>query len=194
MYRFAVKNNMHFISILIISVSLAMDAFTVSIGQGIIHKKNRLKLALKAAGSFGFFQVIMPFIGWMLGYLISGIEDYDHWIAFGLLGIAGGRMIYEARKDELKKSKSLSLGAFELFILSIATSIDALIVGFSLSLLKVDLVMPLIMFGSITFLFSIIGIFIGNKLGTILGNKAEIAGGVLLIAIGVKILTEHLFA
>lgn len=183
---------MNLLSILIISISLAMDAFSVSIGQGIIRRTNRLRLAIRASFSFGLFQMMMPFIGWIIGDNIKGIEDYDHWFAFALLNIVGGKMIFESIKDAPKRKDLPLVGFIELIILSIATSIDALIVGFSLSLLKVPLILPLVMFGLITFLFSFTGILLGNKIGKFLGNKAEIFGGVLLIAIGIKILLDHL--
>jgi len=183
---------MNLLSVLIVSISLAMDAFSVSIGQGIIHKTNRLRLAFRASCSFGLFQILMPFIGWIIGNNIKGIEEYDHWFAFALLNVVGGKMIFESIKDASKRKALPLLGFIELIILSIATSIDALIVGFSLSLLRIPLILPIFMFGLITFLFSFIGILLGNKMGKLLGNKAEIFGGILLIGIGAKILLEHL--
>ena len=185
---------MNLITIIIIAIGLAMDAFAVSIASGVIIKNIRLSYALRMALLFGGFQAIMPFIGWLVGSSFSSyIAAFDHWVAFGLLAFIGGRMIYESTilKDAEKKTDPRKL--MVLFILAIATSIDALAVGFSFSFLNVTIAEPVIIIGLITFLLSFAGVYIGAKTGSIFENKIEIIGGVILIGVGFKILIEHLF-
>ncbi len=171
-----------------------MDAFAVSITSGITLRHLRIRHALKIALSFGFFQAIMPIIGWLSGIsLRSIISGVDHWIAFGLLSIIGCKMIYESFKLESDKGKINPQNIYVLFILSIATSIDALAVGLSLSFLKVAIILPAIIIGIVTFLLSFLGVYIGNKVGHFFERKIEIIGGLILIGIGIKILIEHLF-
>jgi len=184
---------MDIISILFIAFGLAMDAFAVSISSGVIISYFRWTAALKIAIFFGIFQAIMPVIGWFAGLsfrkLISG---FDHWIAFGLLVMVGCRMIYEAcKKNETDKIID-PLNIFVLFVLSLATSIDALAVGISLIFLKISIIFPAIIIGIITFLLSGAGVYIGNKLGDYLEKKFEVIGGIILISIGFRILITHL--
>lgn len=183
---------MTFASITWIAVALSMDAFAVAVASGFTIKKMRVHHALRMALFFGGFQAIMPIIGWTAGRTISGyISGFDHWIAFGLLSIAGAKMIYESFK--LKEERTIDPRKLTiLFALAIATSIDALAVGVSLSFLDVNVVEPAIIIGVITFLFSFAGVYIGKKFGHVFESKIEILGGVILIAIGVKILVEHL--
>lgn len=169
-----------------------MDAFAVSITSGITVRHLRIKHALKIALFFGFFQAIMPIIGWLSGISLRNIiSGFDHWIAFGLLSIIGCKMIYESFK--LKKEKINPQNIYILFILSIATSIDALAVGLSLSFLKVAIILPAIIIGVVTFLLSFFGVYVGNKVGHFFERKIEMIGGLVLIGIGLKILIEHLF-
>lgn len=183
---------MNFLSILLIAAGLAMDAFAVSITSGITVRHLRIKHALKIALFFGFFQAIMPIIGWLSGMSLRNIiSGFDHWIAFGLLSIIGCKMIYESFK--LKKEKINPQNIYILFILSIATSIDALAVGLSLSFLKVAIILPAIIIGVVTFLLSFFGVYVGNKVGHFFERKIEMIGGLVLIGIGLKILIEHLF-
>jgi len=170
-----------------------MDAFAVSISNGIIVQKDKLKLALKLGLFFGGFQAIMPLIGWLAGFSFKEmISDIDHWIAFGLLLIIGLKMIYESfGMDSEQEKKDLSY--YTIIILSIATSIDALAVGVSFVFLKVDIILPVILIGIITFVMSFLGVFLGNKFGKLFGSKIEIIGGLVLIGIGTKILIEHLY-
>ena len=169
-----------------------MDAFAVSITSGITVRHLRIKHALKIALFFGFFQAIMPIIGWLSGMSLRNIiSGFDHWIAFGLLSIIGCKMIYESFK--LKKEKINPQNIYILFILSIATSIDALAVGLSLSFLKVAIILPAIIIGVVTFLLSFFGVYVGNKVGHFFERKIEMIGGLVLIGIGLKILIEHLF-
>lgn len=191
---------MSFLQLCLIALSLAMDAFAVSVCKGLNMKTLSLKKAAVIAGFFGVFQGIMPLIGWALG---RGFKHYimafDHWIAFILLAAIGGKMIHEALKgdsqpkcsDEGGVSDRLSIK--ELFTLAIATSIDALAVGIALGLLpEVNIGIAAITIALITFVLSFAGVVIGKGFGGKLQGKAEILGGLCLILIGLKILLEHL--
>ena len=170
-----------------------MDAFAVSISSGITIKNPRIEQALKIAIFFGAFQAIMPVIGWLAGLgLRELIAKVDHWIAFGLLFLIGCRMIYESTKarSDKKMLNPLSLGV--LVLLSVATSIDALAAGVSLAFLKISILLPVMIIGIVTLLLSFLGVFVGDRSGHLFQNKAEFAGGLVLIGIGTKILIEHL--
>jgi putative Mn2+ efflux pump MntP len=176
---------------LLIAFGLAMDSFSVSIANGLISKTFEIKKAFKISMFFGFFQAIMPVIGWLAGvYIADLISGFDHWVAFGLLVLIGFRMIYESLRNESKRLIS-SLSINVLLILSIATSIDALAVGLSFSLLKTSIIIPAILIGLVTFFLSFIGVYFGLRFGRFLKNRVEILGGLILIAIGLKILIEH---
>lgn len=191
---------MGFLDLFFISVGLAMDAFAVSLTSGVIIKDLKIKNALKIGLFFGLFQCIMPILGWLAGINFSNyIKTFDHWIAFFLLGFIGAKMIYEAlstKKDDSEdKINKDPLNNKLLFFLAIATSIDALAVGVffaaggenALAILKDGLII-----GVITFIISFAGVFLGKKFGSLFQKQAEIAGGIILIIIGVKILIEHL--
>ena len=179
--------------VIIISISLAMDCFALSIAGGATTKKPRVINALKVGLFFGLFQALMPVIGWYIGFGFKDlIENVDHWIAFGLLGAIGVKMIYESFKIESEKNKINLIKISSLLILSVATSIDALVVGITFSLLEISLYLSVAIIGLFTFVFSISGYFIGHKLGKFLENKVELIGGIILIGIGTKILIEHL--
>jgi putative Mn2+ efflux pump MntP len=169
-----------------------MDAFAVSITNGITIKHQRINNALKIGIFFGSFQALMPLIGWLAGLRLRDfISGFDHWVAFGLLSLIGGKMIYESTKiGDDKEIRSLNL--FVLLLLSIATSIDALAVGLSFAFLKISIATPIIVIGIVTFMLSFLGVLVGNKLGHFFENKMEILGGLILIGIGIKILIEHL--
>ncbi|MDO8465286.1 MAG: manganese efflux pump MntP family protein [Gallionella sp.] len=174
------------IEVIILAVALSMDAFAVSIGLG--AKKDTPGLALKAGGGFGIFQALMPFIGYLGGKGILGwIDAYAHWIAFGLLALIGAKMIYEGLQEGIEEDIS-DITNKMMLILAIATSIDAMAAGFSLTLLDANPYIACLIIGATTFAFSWVGVFIGRKSGTWLENKAEIFGGVVLILIGIKIL------
>ena len=186
------------ITLFLLGVGLAMDAFAVAICKGLSMKKVKTKNAIIVGLFFGGFQAFMPFLGWLLG---SQFEQYivsvDHWIAFGLLGIIGGKMLYEAIKgeDECDHDHSIKeeiLDIKELFILAIATSIDALAVGITFAFLKYPVGLSVTIIGITTFVISVAGVYIGNFFGEKFKKKAEIAGGIILVGIGVKILLEHL--
>ena len=184
---------MDIVSIIFIAFGLAMDAFAVSITSGLAIKKLKINSALKIALFFGIFQAVMPLIGWLAGLSFRNfIVGIDHWIAFGLLTVIGCKMIYESTTMELDKKKVDPLNFYVLFILSIATSIDALAVGLSLSFLKVFIAIPAVIIGIVTFSLSIFGVYFGNRFGHYFERKIEMAGGVILIGIGIKILIEHL--
>ena len=180
------------LNILLISISLAMDCFAVSIAGGATVKKPGSIDALKVGLFFGLFQAIMPLIGWFIGYGFKNlIENIDHWVAFALLSAIGIKMLYEAFKKS--GEKKINITRFPtLLILSVATSIDALVVGITLPLLEIPLYLSVIIIGFFAFMFSITGYFLGHRIGKVIGNKMEIIGGTILIGIGIKILIEHL--
>lgn len=174
------------IEVIILAVALSMDAFAVSIGLG--AKKNAPNLALRAGIFFGMFQALMPFIGYLAGKGVLGwIEAYTHWVAFGLLALIGAKMIYEGVHEGIEEDISRITNKMML-ILAIATSIDAMAAGFSLTLLNVNPYVACLVIGSITFAFSVVGVFVGKKSGTWLESKAEIFGGIVLILMGIKFL------
>lgn len=187
---------MELITILFIAVGLSMDAFAVSIAQGVVSKQKRSHHALKLGFFFGLFQMLMPVAGWHFGVRLKDlITGFDHWLAFVLLGVIGAKMVYESAKlkdSNDERGGELKLGV--LLLLSVATSIDALAVGLSLSFLNVPIVFPAVVIGFVTFCFSFAGVFIGEKFGHFFEKKIEMVGGLILIGIGLKILLEHLLS
>lgn len=187
-----------FIELFLIGVGLAMDSFAVSICKGLSMKKFNLKNALIIAFYFGFFQALMPVIGWYVGIgLNQYLINFSYIIAFLLLTLIGSKMIYEAKNDEqcvCSSSKVEKLSHKELLILALSTSIDALAVGFSFALLKTPILKAIVIIGLTTFILSVIGVKIGNIYATKYKTKAEISGGIILILIGLKIIIEHFFA
>ena len=186
---------MGFIELFLIAISLSMDAFAVAICKGLNMRKLNYTHTFIIATFFGGFQGLMPLIGWFLGKQFAQyITNFDHWIAFILLAFIGGQMIHEAlKKDNEKCDINENLNIKELFILAIATSIDALAVGITFALIpNTNILTSITLIGIITFVLSIIGVFIGNKFGSKFKSKAELAGGIILILIGSKILFEHL--
>jgi len=182
------------ITILLIAIGLALDCFAVSIASGVTIKDLRFHHALKIAIFFGTFQAVMALIGWLAASSFADlVSDVDHWIAFILLAIIGGKMIYESLKEESEKKQVDPLNLYVLLILSIATSIDSLAVGVSFAFLNISIVMPVIIIGIASFVFSVGGTYLGNRVGQYFKNKVEFLGGIVLIGIGVKILIEHLF-
>ena len=184
---------MGIIEILLISISLAMDAFAVSICKGLSMKEINWKKAIIIALYFGLFQAIMPGIGYFLGSTFQDlVTSIDHWIAFVLLAIIGINMIKEAFSKEDNTKCNDNVDFKTMVVLAIATSIDALAVGITFAFLNVNLPLTIILIGVITFMLSMIGVKIGNKYGNKYEKKAQIAGGIVLILIGAKILLEHL--
>ena len=184
---------MDLITIFLLAVGLGVDAFSVAIGIGATNDKKSWAPVLRLAAAFGAFQFIMPIIGWLAGLTVVGIiAKYDHWVAFALLGYIGSKMIWEALKKEEEKEANDQTNGLPLLLLSIATSIDALAVGFSFSLLKTDIILPAVIIGVVCFLMTVTGMLFGKGLARIFGKKVGIFGGVVLIVIGVKILTDHM--
>lgn len=191
---------MDFISLAGIAVGLSMDAFAVSVTNGAVTKKVNLPFALRMAACFGLFQAFMPFVGWLVGTAGAGfISSIDHWIALVLLAIIGGQMVRESfshdEEDSLPGTKD-AISLKMLLAMAVATSIDALATGIilpgavgadsvTLMLVSVGII------GLITFVLCTAGVFIGKKFGSILSSKAELAGGIVLIAIGLKIFLDH---
>ena len=187
---------MGIVELFLIAVALSMDAFAVSLCNGLKMKKLNLFYSSIIALFFGIFQALMPLIGYFLGTKFSNlISSFDHWSAFVLLCFIGGKMLYEAlsEKGENETEKNYKLNIKELFLMSFATSVDALAVGITFAFLKVNIVFSAILIGLTTFSISFTGVIIGNFFGAKYKNKAEFLGGIILIAIGTKILIEHLF-
>ena len=172
-----------------------MDAFAVSVCKGLgMHRVNYAH-ALVIALFFGVFQGLMPVIGWLVGNAFAVyVTAVDHWIAFALLAFVGGKMLWDAFHDEGEEDESVAdrLDLCELFMLAIATSIDALAVGISFSFLQIDIVVAALIIGCTTFVLSLVGVVVGNRFGARFEKPSQIAGGIVLIAIGLKILLEHL--
>ena len=178
--------------LLLIGIGLSMDAFAVSIGKGLSTKSLTPRHYLSVGVWFGGFQALMPIVGFLLGVSFASlVESFDHWIAFVLLGVIGSNMIRESLKgDECEIHPDFSARA--MFMLAIATSIDALAVGVSFAFLQIDILPAASIIGVTTFILSMIGLRIGNIFGCRFKSKAEFVGGVVLIIIGIKILAEHL--
>ena len=184
---------MSFTEIFVIACGLAMDALAVAMACGVINKKAHHLNALKFGFSFGFFQTLMPVAGWAAGVQWqAAIAPVDHWLAFVLLSAVGCKMIYEALKIEEWEERSPVVSLRGLACLSLATSIDALVIGFSFAMLRVAIVLPVIVIGCVTFVLSYGGFLLGNKVGHLFENKLEIFGGAVLLLMGFKILIEHL--
>ncbi|MDR0980941.1 MAG: manganese efflux pump MntP family protein [Methanocalculaceae archaeon] len=180
------------LSTFFIAVGLAMDAFSVSVAGGAALKKNIFRTALIAGLLFGFFQFAMPLIGYVIGVPITDlITPYGYWIVFFLFLFVGGKMIYDAVFGSDECGIDLT-GWKVLLLLAVATSLDALAVGVSYALLGEAILLPSIIIGVVAFAFSAAGVFVGKKLGCVLGNKMEIIGGVILILIGCKFLLENI--
>ncbi|MDP1876388.1 MAG: manganese efflux pump MntP family protein [Actinomycetota bacterium] len=181
------------VSVLLIAFGVSADAFAVALGKGLHMRRFRLGTAFVIAATFGAFQAAMPIAGWALG---KGFEKYvagiDHWVAFGLLVAIGGRMVWEAYSDQDRMADYDRLDVPELLLLAVATSIDALAVGISLAFLSVSILAAAAVIGITTFALSFVGILIGHRAGIRYRKPAEIAGGVILILIGVRVLLVHL--
>ncbi|MEL7624711.1 MAG: manganese efflux pump MntP family protein [Clostridiales bacterium] len=176
----------------LVAIALSMDAFAVSICKGLSMKKADVKNAVLVGAYFGIFQGLMPLIGYFLGSQFSDkIVAFDHWIAFVLLGLIGSKMIKESLESH-QEGESCNLSFAAMLPLAIATSIDALVVGLTFSLLEVDILPAVIFIGVITFSLSAFGVKVGSVFGCRFKAKAEFAGGFILILIGLKILLEHL--
>lgn len=190
-----------FVSIVLIAFGLSMDSFAISVSSGLILPEIRFKKAIIIAFSLAFFQGIMPLLGWLAGF---GFQEYvkpvDHWVAFILLAFLGLKMIRESTKKEEDRTSTNPLEAKVLVTMSLATSIDALIVGMSLAFVQSSdvsiwrkILIPVLIIGTITFIVSMLGILFGKKVGNRFGKRMEMLGGVVLLFIGLRILIEHLW-
>ena len=185
---------MSIIEIALIGVGLAMDAFAVSICKGLAMRRMNYKKAIIIAAFFGVFQALMPALGYVLGTTFANkIAAIDHWIAFILLALIGANMIKEALSSDDDECQDDSLRLGDLIMLSIATSIDALAVGITFAFFNVSLLLSVSMIGIITFIICVIGVKVGNVFGEKYKSKAELAGGLILMVMGAKILIDHLF-
>ena len=177
----------------LIGVGLSMDAFAVAVCKGLAMPRMRWRQGAAIAASFGFFQAAMPLLGWLLGLQFeSYITSVDHWIAFALLGMIGGKMIWDAFHEDGEEAVQEHFSWKELLVLSVATSIDAMAVGITFAFLKVEVLPAVTLIGCITCLLSLVGVCVGRRFGGAFKNKAAFAGGVILCLIGLKILLEHL--
>ncbi|WP_169241611.1 manganese efflux pump MntP family protein [Bifidobacterium olomucense] len=182
------------IQTLLISVSVAMDAFAVSIGKGLTVSRVRATDAIKTALSFGGFQALFPILGYFAASTFSSyMTAFDHWIIFGLLAFIGGNMVHEAfEEDEVNAKETAQFDWKHMLPLAVACSIDAFAVGVSLAFMRINVIFAVTMIGVVTGLFSALGLYIGRIFGSRWQKPAQIAGGVVLILIGVKVLLEHL--
>lgn len=181
------------ITLLGLALALAMDAFAVALGTGAVLTRLTGRHLFRLGFHFGLFQALMPVIGWLAGLtIIQWVSAWDHWIAFSLLALIGGRMIHEACSDEEKTEDRDPTKGLSLVLLSVATSIDALAVGFSLSVIGVSIWLPSLIIGLVAGILTVVGMLMGGRIGDRWGSRVEIFGGVILICIGLKILAEHL--
>jgi manganese efflux pump family protein len=184
---------MSFLEILMIAVSLAMDATAVCLGVGTTSHATPLRSKLRLAFHFGLFQFLMPIIGWYAGATVAPlITAFDHWITFGLLAFVGGRMVHSGFDPDAEAYRKDPSRGLTLVMLSVATSIDALAIGLSLALLHVSIWYPTTVIGVVTAALSFMGLQLGRRLGEQFGKRMEIVGGVILILIGLRILLTHL--
>jgi len=186
---------MLFFDVLLLAVGLAMDACVVSAGAVASGRSSGGRATFRLGFHFGLFQFLMPILGWFAGATVSGaIAAVDHWIAFGILGIVGGRMIRAGLKAEEDTGTGNPSRGWSLIMLSVATSIDALAVGFSLAMIDVEIWFPAVVIGIVTAVMSVAGLRLGARLGSRFGHRMEIVGGVTLVFVGARIVFEHLTA
>ena len=185
---------MDIITILIIAIGLSFDSFAVSVSSGLVLNKIEFWNATKIAFSLAFFQALMPIIGWIIGMSIKEyVIEFDHWIAFGVLLFLGSKMIFESLRPAEEKRNFNPMKLWVLIGISLATSIDALIVGVTFGFTNVKIIPTIILIGAVTFIISMLGILAGKTTSKKLGKRMEIIGGIILIGIGIKILITHLF-
>ncbi len=186
---------MHFYDLLFLGIALAMDAFAVSVSRGLRTTRFHAGDGFALGATFGGFQALMPLIGWLLGVSLTGIiEKYDHWIAFFILAFLGAKTIWETvrEKEEGAEKKEEPIRIGSLLLLGIATSIDALAAGVTLTVSEIPLWVSLLVIGGVTFILSFIGVFLGNRFGAVFRKPACYLGGIILLLIGVKMLLEGL--
>jgi manganese efflux pump family protein len=187
-------DDLDLLSNIFIGLSLSVDCFAIALGGCASNKNLKYVQIFRTALAFGIAQFLMPMIGWLVGStVIDFISGIDHWLAFGLLTVVGGRMIWEAFREKENEEKCLDITrGMLLFTLAVATSVDALAVGLSFAFLKTNIVAASLIIGIVTFLVVHLGFYLGRKAGHLLGQRAKIAGGAVLIIIGLKILLTHL--
>jgi putative Mn2+ efflux pump MntP len=182
------------LALLALSVGLAMDAFAVAVATGLAIQAVTPRHIFRLGFHFGLFQFMMPILGWLAGGQLSNyLQDYDHWLAFVLLSYVGGKMLVEAFSEKDESSDSDPTRGLKLVTLSVATSLDALAVGMSMALLGVSVWLPSVVIGLVAALLTAVGITFGSRIGSRWGRWAEVAGGVVLILIGLRVLLSHLF-
>ena len=191
----AMSQSMDVYSLILLSIGLAMDAFSVAIVSGFGLGKMKLADSLKVSSSFGAAHIIMPILGWFLGStVVTFIQRWDHWLAFILLAYVGVRMLREGLSEDIKAIEASDLLEFtSLIMFTVTVSIDALAVGLSFSLQELSIWIPSLFIGVGTLIFTFIGLNIGNKTGKRFGKKAQIVGGLILILIGLRIVFLHIF-
>ena len=186
---------MEILAIIAVAIGLSMDAFAVSVVTGAAYKELHYRHTLRMAGFFGGFQAFMPAVGYLAGLTVRQyIEDYDHWVAFGILAAVGLKMIYESFKIKEERKAMHPANLAMLLALAVATSIDALAVGITLSLITRQIAEAILIIGVVTFGLSCAGVYIGKRFGHFFESGIEAIGGVVLIALGVKILLQHILA
>ena len=187
--------NVDLLSIVIIAFGLSADCFAVALSGSIAASKVSFLRVFRIALSFGLFQTLMTVLGWLLGRtVVELISAYDHWLAFALLAFVGGRMLWESFHDEEGRHRTVDITrGFLLLTLSIATSIDALAVGLSFAFLKVNIATASLVIGAVAFAVTAVGFMMGNRVGAVMGKRAELIGGLILIAIGIRIVVTHVF-
>lgn len=184
---------MDFWSVLLIALGLAMDAFAVALGVGSTRRDVWFRPGFRLAFHFGLFQFMMPVIGWSVGTtVVQFIATWDHWIAFGLLAYVGGKMIKESFEEGDHTSSADPTRSWTLVMLAVATSIDALAVGLSLAMLKVQILYPSIIIGLVASAMTVLGLALGNRLGKAFGKRMELVGGLVLLGIGLRVVISHL--
>ncbi len=185
---------MGLVETLFIALGLAMDAFAVSVGIGTTGLANRRRPVFRLSFHFGLFQFLMPILGWVVGASVANeINGYDHWVAAALLGLVGAHMIQSGFDPDGKAYPTDPSRGHTLVMLSVATSLDAFAVGLGLAMLKVNIIYPSVVIGLVTAGLSLAGLKIGDTLGGMFGKRMEIAGGLILIGIAVRVLIQHLF-
>jgi manganese efflux pump family protein len=187
---------MNTLTLIGIAIGLGMDAFAVAVATGAMNTKLTARRLFRLSWHFGLFQFLMPIIGWLIGRRIAHlVGQYDHWLAFGLLAFIGGKMVVESfHHEKTRESAADPTKGWTLVVLSVATSIDALAVGLSLAFLNVNVVTASVVIGVFAFAMTAVGMLCGRWLGVRFGRRMELVGGLILIAIGVNILIQHLSA
>jgi putative Mn2+ efflux pump MntP len=181
------------LSILLIALSLSADCFAVALGGAISLMKVRKIQIIRTASAFGVAQAVMPLIGFVVGRtVVKYIADYDHWVVFGLLLIIGGRMLWEAFHEKEEGQEADITRGWLLLSMAFATSIDSLAVGLSFAFLEINIISSVLIIGAVAFLITVMGFYVGRQASNLLGQRAKILGGLILIGIGIRVLVTHL--